>query len=175
MKQIDSNWKKIVLLIIISMMIFGGWEWGMERVYEKALVVVTNVTLKVIKKDTRIELEESTKGKYQFRVYTTIEGRKGNYPQETGGLLEPFVIVLSWQLFLFFVMNPKNAVRLLGINIGIFLFFQVLFLIFLTNYYSFSIQKFLFDMMLDNFYIVALILVIKDNMLFPVFRKKSIG
>jgi len=173
MKLIDSNRKKVLLLILISMLIFGAWEFGMERIYEKALVGVTNVTLKVIEKDTRIELEESANGKYKFRVYTTIEGRRGNYPQETGGLLEPFVIVLSWQLFLFFVINPKSAIRLLAINIAIFLFFQVLFLIFLTNYYSSPVQKFLFDMMLDNFYIVALILVIKDNMLFPVFHKKN--
>ena len=163
----------MILLIVISMVIFAGWELGIEQIYEKALVGVSNVSLKVLKKDTRIELEKTALGnQYQFRVYTSIEGRKGNYPQETGGLLEPFVIVLSWQLFLFFVLSRNRAARLLGINIAIFLFFQVLFLIFLTSYYSSYIQKFLFDMMLDNFYIVALILVIKDNMIYPVFQKK---
>jgi len=174
MKLFNSNWKKILLLIVISMTVFGAWEMGMERGYEKALVGVTNVVLKVVKNETRIELEKDGKGdSYQFRVYTRVEGKKGNYPQETGGLLEPFVIVLSWQLFLFFVLNSRRAARLLGVNVAIFVFFQILFLVFLTSYYSSSIQQFLFDMMLDNFYIVALILVIKDNMLFPVFGRKS--
>jgi len=169
-----SRLKKIFLLIFISMLIFGVWEYGVEKVYEKALVGVTNVTLKVVKKDTRIELEKTTSAdSFQFRVYTQVQGRKGNYPQETGGLMEPFVIVLSWQLFLFFVIKWKNAAKLMAINIGIFLFFQVLFLIFLTGYYNSSVQQFLFDMMLDNFYIVALILVIKDNMIFPVFKKST--
>ncbi len=174
MKLFDTNWKKILLLIVISMAIFGAWEMGMERFYEKALVGASNVVLKVVKNDTRIELEKNGIGdSYQFRVYTRIDGKKGNYPQETGGLLEPFVIVLSWQLFLFFVLNSKSAAKLLGINVTVFVFFQLLFLIFLSNYYSSAIQQFLFDMMLDNFYIVALILVIKDNMLYPVFRNKG--
>jgi hypothetical protein len=85
--------------------------------------------------------------------------------------MEPFVIVLSWQLFLFFVTNKKTAFKLLAINTGIFMAIQVLFLYFLTGYYNSEIQKFLFDMMLDNFYIIALILVIKDNMLHPVFKR----
>ena len=110
---------------------------------------------------------------FQFRVYTRVQGRMGNYPQETGGLMEPLVIVLSWQLLLFFILDYKTALKLLGINLVTFIFIQVLFLVFLTGYYNSSVQQFLFDMMLDNFYIIALILVIKDNILYPVFQKKK--
>jgi len=172
MTLLTSRRNKIILLIAISMLIFGVWEMGMEKVYEKALVSITNVALHVVKKDTRITLEKTdTKDTYQFRVYTRVQGRMGNYPQETGGLMESFVIVLSWQLFLFFVIKRKNAFKLLGVNVGIFVAFQMLFLILLTGYYNSSIQQYLFNMMLDNFYIIALILVIKDNMIYPVFRK----
>ncbi len=166
--------KKILLLILISIIIFTAWEMGAERIYEKSLVGITNMVLPVIKKDTRINLEKSGKDNtYQFRVYTRVQGRMGNYPQETGGLMEPFVIVLSWQLFLFFVLNYKTAFKLLAINIGSFIIIQAIFLIFLTGYYNSSVQQFLFDMMLDNFYIIALIIVIKDNILHPVFRRKT--
>jgi len=167
-----SSRNKIILLIAISLLIFTLWESGFEKKYEEALVSVTNVTLNIVKKDTHIKLEETANNNsYQFRVYTRIQGRKGNYPQETGGLMEPFVIVLSWQLFLFFVINKKTAFKLLAVNISVFMAIQVLFLYFLTGYYNSEIQKFLFDMMLDNFYIIALILVIKDNMLYPVFKR----
>jgi len=172
MALLTNRRNKIILLIAISMLIFGAWEMGMEKIYEKALVSVTNGALHVIKKDTRLTLEKiDNKDSYQFRVYTRVQGRMGNYPQETGGLMEPFVIVLSWQLFLFFLIKRKSAFKLLGINVGIFVAMQMLFLIFLTGYYNSSIQQYLFDMMLDNFYIIALILVIKDNMIYPVFRK----
>ena len=172
MTILTSRRNKIILLIAISMLIFGAWEMGMEKGYEKALVSITNGALHVVKKDTRIALEKNdAKDTYQFRVYTRVQGRMGNYPQETGGLMEPFVIVLSWQLFLFFLIKKKNAFKLLGVNVGIFVALQMLFLIFLTGYYNSSIQQYLFNMMLDNFYIIALILVIKDNMIYPVFRK----
>ena len=171
--MLTSNRNRIILLILISIIVFGAWEMGLERVYEKTLVGITNTTLTVIKKDTRIELEKTAKGDaFHFRVYTRVQGRMGNYPQETGGLMEPLVIVLSWQLFLFFILNYKVALKLLTINLVTFILIQVIFLVFLTGYYNSSIQQFLFDMMLDNFYIIALILVIKDNILYPVFRKK---
>lgn len=171
--MITSTPYKIILLIVLSIIVFGAWEMGLERVYEKALVSITNTTLPIIKKDTRIELEKTeNKDAFQFRVYTRVQGRMGNYPQETGGLMEPLVIVLSWQLLLFFILNYKTALKLLAVNLVTFIFIQVLFLIFLTGYYNSSVQQFLFDMMLDNFYIIALILVIKDNILYPVFRKK---
>jgi hypothetical protein len=170
--MLTSNRNKIFLLILISIIIFSAWELGLERIYEKTLVGITNTTLPVLKKDTRIELEEiPNKDTYQFRVYTRVHGRFGNYPQETGGLMEPFVIVLSWQLFLFFLLHYKTALKLLVINLIAFILIQVIFLVLLTGYYNSAIQQFLFDMMLDNFYIVALILVIKDNILHPAFRK----
>ncbi len=166
--------KKILLLILISIITFFFWETGLENIYEKALIGITNPVLKVIKKDTRIDLEKiDTKNTFQFRVYTRVQGRMGNYPQETGGLMEPFVIILSWQLFLFFALNYKAALKLLAINTITFILIQVIFLIFLTGYYNSSFQQFLFDMMLDNFYIVALILVIKDDLLYHVFKKRK--
>ena len=173
---LSSNRNKTILLVLISIVIFGGWEVGLQQIYEKALVGTTNVVLNVIKKDTHITLEkEAGKNEDQFRVYTRVQGRIGNYPQETGGLLMPFVIVLTWQSFLFFVIKRKDALKLLGINVAVFVSIQIMFLVFLTNYYNSPIQKFMFEMMLDNFYIVAIILVIKDNIIFPVFKRNVVS
>jgi len=176
MTLLASNRNKIILLVLISLVTFGGWEFGLQNMYEKALVGTTNVVLDVIKNDTHITLEKvAGKKENQFRVYTRIQGRVGNYPQETGGLLMPFVIILTWQLFLFFVIKRKDALKLFGVNVAVFVSIQIMFLVFLTNYYNSQVQKFMFEMMLDNFYIVAIILVIKDNIIFPVFKRNVVS
>ena len=61
--MITSTPYKIILLIVLSIIVFGAWELGLERVYEKVLVSITNTTLPIIKKDTRIELEKNDKRK----------------------------------------------------------------------------------------------------------------
>ncbi len=174
MTILSSTGNKIILLLLISVLIFAAWQAGLEIAYAKVLVGTTNFSLSIIKKDTHIEFEkkEGTDGLYQFRVFTSIDGRKGHYPQETSSLMQPFIIILSWQIFLFFVLKRKSAWRSLGTNIGIFLLVQMIFLILLTGYYTSTVQQYIFTMMLDSFYIIALILIIKDNMLYPVFRKK---
>lgn len=174
MAILSSTRNKIILLLLISVLIFVAWQAGLETAYAKVLVGTTNFSLGIVKKDTHIEFEkkEGKDGLYQFRVFTRIDGRKGNYPQETSSLMQPFVIVLSWQIFLFFVLKRKSAWRSLGVNIGIFLLVQMIFLFMLTGYYNSTVQKYIFTMMLDSFYIISLILIIKDNMLYPVFSKK---
>ncbi len=173
MKILSSNIIKILLLLFISFMFFAGWQAGMETSYAKLLVGSTNVCLDIVKTDTHIKLENADTGdsNHQFRVYTRIDGRKGNYPQETGGVMQPIVIILSWQVFLFFVLKPKRATISLAVNFGLFFLVQIIFLFLLTGYYTSSVQKYIYTIMLDSFYIIALILIIKDNILYSVFRK----
>ncbi len=175
MKILQSPINKVILLILISIVVFTGWEAGIEQYYLKLLVGTTNLTVGSIKEGTSVEIVSTglPDEPYQFKVNTIIQGRKGSYPQEIGGLLQPFVIVLSWQIFLFFVLSLNSALRSLGMNFLVFLLLQVLFLVLLTGYYSSDMQKFLYEVMMDSFYVIAIILVIKDNMLFPVFRKQK--
>jgi len=170
MAIITSNWLKAVVLIIITVAIFIGWSRGIEVVYARALLVGTNMTLGIVKNNTSIELEKADET-YQFRVRTIIDTRRASFPQAFGSLLQPFVIILSWQIFLFFALNRKSALQSLGLNLGIYYLFQVIFLILLTGYHTSEVQKFIYVMLMDSFYIIGLVLVIKDNMLYPVFRK----
>lgn len=172
---LSSTISKVILLLLLTFLTFTVWQAGLETVYAKAIVATTNLTLSIVKKDTHIEYEKD-KGSneaYHFEAYTIIDGRKGHYSQETGGMMQPFVIIISWQIFLFFVLNIKSALRALGMNIAIFVLFQVLLLIFLSGYYTSTIQQYLFTLMIDSFYIIALVLVIKDAMLYPVFGRKK--
>jgi hypothetical protein len=176
MKLLSSRGSKILLLVLISLLIFTGWQYGGELIYAKFLVGTTNVSLGIIKTDTHIEYvkKEGSDNKYQFKVNAVIDGRKGSYPQEVGGLLQPFVIILSWQIFMFFVINKKSAIISLVTNVVGFMFVQIIFLILLTGYYTSDIQQFIFTIMIDSFYIVALILIIKDNILYSVFGKQKV-
>lgn len=180
MAILSSSRNKIIVLFLISVLVFVGWQYGLENTYTKILVGATNTCLGILTNDTHIELEKKSpqSNMYQFRIYTIVDGRKGNYPQDTGGILQPFVIILSWQIFLFLAIKRRDAFISLGANIGIFLIIQILFLIMLTNYYSSTVQQYLFTMMMDSFYIIALILIIKDNILYGVFKgngKREIG
>lgn len=173
MKLFNSAIKKVILFILISIIVFTGWEFSLETAYLRLLVNTTNVSVGVIKKDTFIEIESTNVSNepYQLKVHTRIEGRRGTYPQEIGSLLQPFVIVISWQIFLLLILNVKSALRSLGMNFIIFFIVQVFFLILLTGYHSSDSQKFFFNVMMDSFYVVAIILIIKDNMLYPVFKR----
>ena len=66
-------------------------------------------------------------------------------------------------------INRKSAIISLVINVGVFMLVQIVFLLLLTGYYTSDIQQYIFTIMLDTFYIVALILIIKDNILYSVF------
>lgn len=168
--KLTSTRLKIGALILISALVFAGWKGFLEVAYAKFLVTGTNSVLSVVKNHAHIETEKIEDG-FQFKVFTLINGKKATYPQIFGSILQPFIIVLSWQLFLFFVLKRKSALQSAAINIGIFYFIQLLFLVQLTGYYTSETQKFIFNMLMDSFYIVALVLIIKDNMLYPVFSK----
>lgn len=170
MALISSKPLKVVVLIAITALVFTGWRYGIENVYAKVLAAGANPFLSVLKKDTSIEVEKE-KSAYQFKVRTVIDGRKGSFPQVFGSILQPFVILLSWQIFLFLSLGWKQALKSLGVNFVVFGLFQIFFLIMLTGYYTSATQKFIFEMLIDTFYVVAIVLVIKDNMLYPVFRK----
>ena len=173
LKLLESTKYKILFLLLLSFLVFATWQNGLENIYQKTLVSTTNVILKTVKRDTYIKIEKDQTNQTIFRVYTKINGKRGNYPQKSGAIHEPFIIILTWQIFLFFVIDRKKAIHSTVTNILSFFLFQVLFLIFLTGYYTSGFQKFIFDMMLDNFYIIALILVIKDNIRYHIFLKNA--
>jgi len=164
---------KILLVVVISVLIYAAWLLGLEKVYAKVLLAPTNAVLSAIKKDTKIELEKNEQNIYQFKVRTVIEGRKASFSQELGSLLQPVVIILSWQIFLLLAFRIKPALKAAGVNLGIFMFIQAIFLMLLTGYHTSETQKFIYKIMMDSFYIIALVLIIKDNLLYAIFTKQD--
>jgi len=168
---LSSIRNKIILLLLISVLVFFGWLVGLETLYTKALISTTNFALSTTKHYDHIKYEEKN-GLCQLKVFIEVEGRKGDFVHEPGSMTQPLITILSWQIFLFFVLRKKSALESLGVNFGIFFIVQIIFLILLTDYYTSEVKQYIFMMMDDNFNIIAFILILKDNMLYPVFRKK---
>lgn len=171
MKLLVSKRSKIILLLGITVLMFVLWQVGYQAVHARILAGGTNGCLHILGSDESIRyLKEDHTA--LFRIYLKENGKPVEFSQEIGPLLQPTVIILAWQLFLFFVLPRKQAFRLLLINLAIFSGFQVFFLIQLAGFHSSSVHKFLYRLLVDSFYIIALILVIKDTIFYPVFRKK---
>ena len=105
-----------------------------------------------------------------FIVETLVNGRKGSYPQKADLILLPFIMILTWQILLFFNLQRKQATRSAWENILIFYIVQVIYVLLLTDYYNSSVVKFIYDLLMDSFYIIALFLIVKDA-----FRFELIG
>ncbi len=156
-------YKKLIILIGTSLIITLLWFSGLERLYAGFLTSVTNTVLSVGSDHTHIKLEKQNEDLI-FRVHTVIEGRKGSYPQAAQSLLLPVVILLSWLVVLFYSLPRKTALNQSLANVGIFLFFQVIFMILLTFYYNSNLARYFFHLMLESFYILAVIIIIKDSL-----------
>ena len=111
--------------------------------------------------DTSVSLK-LTDNAPTFIVQTIIDGKKGSYPQKADLILLPFIMVLTWQILLFFNLPRKYAVRSALENIIVFYLIQVIYVLLLTSYYNSGTVKFLYDLLLDSFYIIALFLIVKD-------------
>ncbi len=144
----------------------------MQEQHARFLAAGTNFVENVFGSENKI-VYEIDKGEPIFMVHILVDGRKGRFPQKIGPILQPTVMILAWQLFLFFVLSPRRALGLLLINMVIFIGIQVFFLLQLTGYHTSEIQKFLYEFLKSSFYVIALVFVIKDNLFHPVFRLKS--
>jgi len=168
MKDSKLLLKKIGTLLATSLVIAVLWFAGLEMVYARVLVFSTNVVIGIGSSDTEITIEEAA-GVKQFRVFKTIQGQRGSFSQKFGSLLIPAVMIFSWQLFTAFFLKRRRALASTGTNFGIFFAFQILFLLLLTGVHTSGFARFINELFLDSFYIVALAIIIIDNFRNPLF------
>lgn len=152
----------------ITIVIFALWQIWIESSHAKLIVGSTNTLLRAVGSERYFEFEK-TKDASLFWVHTIVEGRKAKFSQKIGSLLQPTVMILAWQLFLFLAINKRKALRLLIINLGIFSLLQIIFLLQLMGYHTSPIQKFIYEFFVSSFYVIALIFVIKDHFFYNVF------
>ncbi len=163
--------KKIVNILIViaaSALLLFLWFRGLNNVYANTLVFGSNIFLSPFQ-DIYLEIDPETDYPV-FIVHSVIEGRTGHYPQEAKLILLPFIMILTWQILIFFNLDTKDAVRSALENLLIFYLLQVIFLILLTQYYNSGLIKFIYNLLSDSFYIFALFLILKDTVRFRLLK-----
>jgi hypothetical protein len=151
----------IIIVIVASGLLLFLWFNGFAYVYAQMLKLGANILL-VFSSDTHVGLK-LIENAPTFIVDTIIDGKKGSYPQKADLILLPFIMILTWQILLFFNLPLKQATRSAIENILIFYTIQLIYVLFLTSYYNSSTIKFIYDLLLDSFYIIALFLIVKDS------------
>lgn len=158
----------ILIVIVASGLLLLLWFHGFSWVYAQMIKAGANVAL-IFSKDTHVGLKIMDNAP-AFIVETLVEGKKGTYPQKAELILLPFIMILTWQILLFFNLPWKYALRSSVENIVTFYIIQVVYVLLLTSYYNSSTIKFIYNLLLDSFYIIALFLIVKDA-----FRYELIG
>jgi len=156
--------QKIIINILIvigaSLLLLIFWFNGFDWLYAQMLRLGANILL-VFSNDTHIGLKIVDNAP-TFIVDTIVQGRKGSYPQKADLILLPLVMVLTWQILLFFNLPIKNAIRSAVENLLAFYIIQLIYVVLLTAYYNSAAIKFVYDLLMDSFYIIALFLIVKD-------------
>jgi hypothetical protein len=137
------------------------WFNGFAYLYAQLLKIGANILL-LFSSDTHVGLKLVDNAP-TFIVSTLVDGKKGSYPQKADLILLPFIMILTWQILLFFNLSSKNATRSAIENILIFYAIQLIYVLLLTAYYNSSSIKFIYDLLIDSFYIIALFLIVKDS------------
>ncbi len=158
--------KKAGILLAGILIVSILWMAGLEVVYARVLAFSSNVVLDIGGRESNIavEREEDT---YLFRVYTRLDGREAHYPQEFQTILYPTIIVIAWQLFLALGSGWRQFLRSGKWNMGIFFLCQVIFLLLLTAVHSSDTASFFYEMLIDSFYVIAIVIIITDNIRNP--------
>lgn len=150
----------ILIVVATSAILMVLWFNGLDWLYAQLLRAGANIFL-LFSGDTHVGLKLVDKAP-TFIVETIIGGRKGSYPQKADLILLPFIMILTWQVLLFFNLSRKHALRSAAENMIIFFVIQVIYVLLLTSYYNSGTVKFIYDLLLDSFYIIALFLIVKD-------------
>lgn len=155
--------KKIINILIViasSGLLLLLWFNGFDWIYAQMLRIGANVIL-LFSQDTHVGLKIVNDAP-TFMIETVVDGRKGSYPQKADLILLPFIMILTWQILLFLNLPMKQAGRSALENIITFYIIQLIYVILLTAYYNSGAIKFVYDLLLDSFYIIALFLIVKD-------------
>ncbi len=158
--------KKVGILLASILIVSALWLTGLEVVYARVLAFSTNVVLDIGGRESNITVERDT-GTDLFRVHRTVDGRGSTYPQELQTIFYPTIIIIAWQVFLAFVFGWKQFIRSGKWNIGIFFLCHVIFLLLLTAYHSSETARFFYEMLIESFYVIAIVLIITDNIRNP--------
>jgi hypothetical protein len=163
-----KKWVNILMVVVVSLIFLIFWLVGFNHIYAQALKFGANLFLSPWK-DIYFEMDPTSKTP-TFIVHSIIGGRTGSYDQEGKLILLPIIMILTWQVLLFFNLSTDKALRSTVENVVIFYLLQVIYLLLLTQYYNSAVVKYIYDLLRDSFYILALFLILKDAIRFRLIK-----
>ena len=164
----------VIIVVFCSALILVVWFRGLDWIYGKTLTFGANACL-IFSENTSVGMK-LVNDSPSFLVKTIVDGKKASFPQKADLILLPFVMILTWQILLFFNIDRKKAIRSAIENLVAFYIIQVIYVLLLTGYYGAPFVKFIYDLLMDSFYIIVLFLIIKDTFKFGLIhitRRKS--
>lgn len=161
----------ILIILGASAVLLFLWFLGLKLLYARALVGLTNLFL-LPWPDTYLRVFIQADSPV-FEVFTLIDGKNAKYPQDTKLILLPILMLLTWQILIFFNLHWKKAWSSLLVNLGIYLGIQVIFVMLLTAYYTSPLAKYIYNLLTDSFYIIILFLIVKDTFKYRLISFKS--
>ncbi len=164
--------RKLLILVGVLAIVAILWFVGAQTLYARVLVFIANIFLGMFGSNASLALEAQN-GEYLFRVFTIIDGRTANYPQELQSLLYPTIIVMSWCLFVLISTGHKKALGSAKWCLLPFLAAHMVFLFLLTSYYGSATARFFYDILRESLFVIAVALVIIDQIRSPIFSLSS--
>lgn len=161
-------WVNVIIVVVSSALLLIVWSKGLDYAYGKLLTFGANACL-VVSPHTSVSLKVVNDAP-NFVVKTIVDGKKGQFPQKADLILLPLIMVLTWQILLFFNIDRKKAIHSAIENLAIFYVIQVIYVLLLTGYYRSSTVKFIYDLLIDSFYIIVLFLIVKDTFKYGLIR-----
>ena len=166
-------WKKILILSGCLILIGGVWFAGFETVYAHIMAFFTNILLGLSGSESAVSVEHQN-GAPAFEALVTINGQKATISRRIFDTLYPTIMVLSWVLFVIIINGWKNGLKAIKWTLLPFFSLQIVFLLLFTNYMA-SVANYMYYILQDSFYVIALAAIIIESIRRDVFASGGRG
>ena len=163
--------KNIGIIILTVTIMYLLWLFGLEKIYAWLLNLVINAILVVSVVRTEIQMESGHPAIYWF--FNESGDMWWKEPLET--IIFPMVILLSWQIFIFFHIHYKKSLRLFIRNFSVFFILQVIYLFTIYGFPFSETAKFIFRLLKNSFGIIVLFMILIDIIVLKINFKNRPG
>ena len=167
-----SNFKNILMLILASISLFILWQIGLKWAYASVLKFLSNVFFS-IGGNYKVMFDPKAESPALCLAKLLDNGKMvGTYCMQLKLYSLAVVLMVSWQIVLFFNLKLKKALKILLINMSIFLLAQVLIFSMLSLRDTHSFFSNLYEGLRQSSIMIALVLIIKDNIMHSIIRTR---
>jgi len=163
--------KKIFILIGIVTGFYILWILGLQYVYAHLLKIGATIFGTIFGLGAKAQIGATPDGHIDFQLNVADKGL-AHLPLEP--VILPVVLILAWQIFLFIYLKRRTALKLLGINFGVFFVIQIIYVLLLADWGKTAFINSVKETLLHAFGIIVLILIIKDNIFHKIFATTNI-